>query len=235
MKSTRRRNLGVGAALAVAFLVVGILLTLPALSVADDKTEAQAIVGKAKATFDGFMADKNYEWLQNNLKNAKGIIIFPQVLKAGFIFGGSGGTGILVVRNEKTGDWSQPAFYTIGSVTFGLQIGGEAAEVIMMAMTQKAVDSLYTSSFKMGADTSIAMGPVGAGAKSNVVADFVSFAKSKGLYAGMNLEGSVVDVRDSLNNGYYGKKVSPLDIIVKKTVSNEGSASLRADLKKSTK
>jgi len=235
MKSKRRINLGVGAGLAMAFLVVGILLASPAAAVADDKTDAQGIVDKAKATFNGFMADKNYEWLQQNLKNAKGLIIYPQVLKAGFFFGGSGGTGILVVRDEKTGNWSQPAFYTIGSASFGLQIGGEAAEVIMMVMTQKAVDSLYTNSFKMGADTSVAMGPVGIGAKSNVVVDFISFAKSKGLYAGLNLEGSAVTVRASLNKGYYGKEVSPLDIIVKKAVSNEGSAPLLADLKKSVK
>jgi lipid-binding SYLF domain-containing protein len=202
---------------------------------ADDKTDAQVTVDKAKVTFNEFMADKEYAWIRENLKNAKGLVIFPQVLKAGFFLGGSGGTGILVVRDEKTGDWSQPAFYTIGSVSFGLQIGGEAAEVIMMAMSQKAIDSLYASSFKLGGDTSIALGPVGAGAKSNVTVDFFSFAKSKGLYAGLNLEGSVVSVRDSLNKGYYGKEVRPTDIIVKKAVSNKGSAQLRADLKKSTK
>jgi len=134
------------------------------------------------------------------------------------------------VRGEKKGDWSQPAFYTIGSATFGLQIGGEAAEVIVMAMSQKAVDSLLASSFKFGGDASVAAGPVGAGAKGNVTADFISFAKSRGLYAGINFEGSVVDVRESLNREYYGKEVSPVDIIIKKEVSNEGSEELRAAL-----
>jgi lipid-binding SYLF domain-containing protein len=105
----------------------------------------------------------------------------------------------------------------------------------MMAMSQKAIDSLFTSSFKLGGDTSVALGPVGAGAKGNVTADFISFAKSKGLYAGLNLEGSVVDVRDSLNKAYYGKEVPPVDIIVKKEVSNKGSAQLRDALKKAVK
>ena len=134
---------------------------------------------------------------------------------------------MLVARNEKTGKWSQPAFYTIGSVTFGLQIGGEAAEVIMMARTQRALDSLYSSSFKLGGDTSIAAGPVGAGAKSNVMTDFVSFARTKGAYAGVSLEGAVIKTRDGWNKAYYGKAVRPVDIIVKGAVSNPGSAELR--------
>jgi len=235
MENKGERALGMKTGMVLALFVVGIVLGSSALVVADDKADAQAIVDKAKVTFNTFMADKDYEWLQKNLKNVKGLVIYPQVLKAGFIFGGSGGTGILVVRDPQTGDWSQPAFYTVGSVTFGLQIGGEAAEVLVMAMTQKAVDSLLSGSFKLGGDTSIALGPVGTGADTNVKVDFYSFAKSKGLYAGLNLEGSVVSVRDGLNKGYYGKEVSPADIIVKKAVSNEGSAALLADLKKSAK
>ena len=140
-----------------------------------------------------------------------------------------------MVRDAKTGDWSQPAFYTIGSASFGLQIGGEDAEVIVMAMTQKAIDSLYTTSVKFGGDTSVAAGPYGIGAKANVTADFISFAKSKGLYAGLNLEGSAVDVRESLNKAYYGKAVTPVQIIVEKKVSNKGSAGLREALKKATR
>ncbi len=97
-----------------------------------------------------------------------------------------------MVRDATTGNWSQPAFYTVGSVTFGLQIGGEAAEVIMMIRTQKALDALYTTEFKLGGDASVSAGPVGVGAKANVTADIVSFAKSKGLFAGLNLEGSVL-------------------------------------------
>jgi len=214
-------------AVTVALLVAGAPLSVKA----DDKTEAQGIVDKAKVTLNGFMGDKDYTWLRENIKKAKGVLIYPQILKAGFIIGGSGGTGVLLVKDEKTGNWSQPAFYTVGTVSFGLQIGGEAAETVILVMTQKAVDSLYSSSVKLGGDLSVAVGPVGAGAKSNVMADFIAFSKSKGAYAGLNLEGSVVGVRDSLNQAYYGKKVSPVQIIVEKAVSNPGSAQLRADLK----
>jgi lipid-binding SYLF domain-containing protein len=219
----------------VLMVVVALLISGVTQARADDKSDARALVDKARITFQGFMNDKNYEYLHKNLKNVKGLLIYPQVLKAGFILGGSGGTGVLVVRDAKTGDWSQPAFYTIGSASVGFQIGGEAAEVIVMAMTQKAIDSLYTTSVKFGGDTSAAVGPYGAGAKANVTADFISYAKSKGLYAGLNLEGYVVDVRESLNKAYYGKEVTPVQIIVDKKVSNKGSAGLREALKKATK
>jgi len=199
---------------------------------AADQEDAQGIVDKSRATLSSFMRDKDYEWLHKNIKNAKGVVIYPQVLKAGFILGGSGGTGVLLARDSKTGEWSNPAFYTLGSVSFGLQIGGEAAEVVLLVMSQKGVDSLLTSKFKLGGDTSIALGPVGAGAKADVTADFISFAKSKGLYAGLNLDGSYVDVRDTLNKAYYGKEATPVDIIVKRSVSNKGAAPLIEELKK---
>ncbi len=213
-------------------VAVALLLTAVGSVVAADRGEAQGIVDRARVTFNDFMHDSHYTWLHENLKNARGVLIFPQVLKAGYIIGGSGGTGVLLVRDEKTCDWSEPAFYTVGSVTFGLQIGGQAAEVVMMAMNQKAIDSLLASSFKLGGDTSIAVGPVGAGAKANVTADFISFAKAKGLYAGLNLEGSVVDVRDGLNKAYYGRDVRPVDIVVKKDVDNGGARKLLATMKK---
>src|SRR5512139_3764171 len=217
--------------LAAALITAGMVIAAPAMAGAG-ASEAQGIVDKARVTFDDFMNDQSYTWLHENLKNAKGLLIFPQVLKAGFILGGSGGTGVLVLRDEKTCNWSEPAFYTLGSVTFGLQIGGESAEVLMMVMSQKAVDSLLASSFKLGGDASVALGPTGEGAKSNITADFISFAKSKGIYAGLNLEGSVVSVRDSINSYYYGREVRPADIIVKRDVENSGSRDLLTTLKK---
>ena len=159
---------------AVLFGTLVIGLTLPVSA-----AEEQDIVEKARITFESFMTDPNMAWLKENMHSAKGILIVPSLLKAGFVFGGSGGSGVLIVPDAKTGKWSDPAFYTIGSVSFGLQIGGEAAEVVMYLRTQKAVDSLLTSSAKLGGDTSISVGPVGAGAKSNVMADIFSFSRSK--------------------------------------------------------
>jgi len=226
-------KIGIFALASMALLALLIIGSTPVN--ATDASEAQGIVDKAKVTLDAFMRNKDYSWIHENLKNAKGILIYPQILKAGFILGGSGGTGVFLTNDQKGGDWSQPAFYTVGAVSFGLQIGGEAAETVILAMTQKAVDSLYTSSAKLGGDTSFAVGPVGAGAKSNVMADFIAFSMSKGAYLGLNLEGSVVKVRDSLNTAYYGKEVSPVQIIAQKKVSNKGSSELRSALKKAAK
>jgi lipid-binding SYLF domain-containing protein len=227
-----KKGSGTGLYVMVVLMALALLVTATTPVWADDKTEAQGIVVKADVTLNDFMSDKDYTWLRENIKNAKGVLIYPQVLKAGFFIGGSGGTGVLLVQDGKTRDWSQPAFYTVGTVSFGLQIGGEAAQTMILVMSQKAVDSLFTSSVKLGGDLSVAVGPVGAGAKSTVMADFIAFSKSKGAYAGLNLEGSVVAVRGSLNKAYYGKDVSPVQIIVEKKASNEESAQLRADLKK---
>jgi lipid-binding SYLF domain-containing protein len=235
MEKKKQRTINVGI-MVLTILVVGILFVSYTPAISADRGKAQALVDRARVTFSDFIRDPNYIWFRENIDHAAGVLIFPQVIKGGFIWGGSGGTGVLVVRNEKTGKWSGPAFYTIGSVTFGLQIGGEVSEVVILAMTRKAIDSLLSSSFKLGGDVSIALGPIGAGAKANadipnVTADFISFAKSKGLYAGLNLEGAVVAVRDSLNQAYYGKDVRPSNIVMKQDVNNRRSAELREALK----
>jgi len=212
----------------LAALAGFLLLGLSFQTTAAEPAEQQALVDKARLTFESYMRDENMSWLRDNLDQAKGLLIAPSVLKGGFIVGGSGGRGVLVVKDAKTGKWTQPGFYTLGSVTFGLQIGGEAAEVIMMVRSQKGIDKLLTTSFKLGGDTSVAVGPVGAGAKTSITADILSFARSKGAYAGANFEGAVIKTRDEWNQAYYGKPVRPTDIFVKHAVNNPGSADLRA-------
>ncbi len=233
------RVIKLGMVALAGLFVLSIFLGADRDASASDKSDAQSIVDKSRATFTDLVSDENYVWLRDYLKNAKAVLIFPQVLKGGFFLGGSGGTGVLLIRNDVTGNWSDPAFYTVGSVTFGLQFGGEAAEVIMVAESQKGVDSLLSSSVKLGGDVSVAIGPIGGGAKGavsipEVRADFVSFSRSKGLYGGLNLEGSVLQVRDSLNNAYYGKKVSPGDILLKKAGGEADADELRLVVEKAT-
>jgi lipid-binding SYLF domain-containing protein len=221
-------------------LTVLLVVGRPNTAMSSEKAEAQSLVDKSKGTLTDLMSDEHYTWLHEHLKSAKGVIIFPQILKAGFFLGGSGGTGVLLVRNESTGTWSDPAFYTLGSVTFGLQFGAEAAEVVMVAVNQKAIDSLLSSSVKLGGDVSIAVGPIGGGAKGSLTipevrADFVSFTKAKGLYGGLNLEGSVMQVRESLNRSYYGKEVTPKDILTRKAVGEAGANELRSVLEKASR
>jgi lipid-binding SYLF domain-containing protein len=215
-----------------AAMVLAQLIAFRAPVLASEATEAREIVDKAGTTFNSFMADKNYTWFHENVKKAKGLLIFPRVIRAGFFWGGSGGNGVFVARDEGTGEWSQPVFYTVGTVSFGLQIGAEEAEVVMLAMSRKAIDSLYASSFKFGGDIAVAAGPRGVGAEKVLTSDFISFAKAKGLYAGLNFEGSGIQVRDDLNKAYYGSNVRPLDVVVKKEVSNPASAVLLEALRK---
>jgi len=211
-----------------------IMLTITTLIVAligpvtaAEPVKQQMLVDQARIIFKSFMIDKNMYWFRDNMHQAKGFLIIPELLKGGWFVGGSGGRGVLVVKDEKTGDWSQPAFYTIGSVTLGLQFGGEKSEIIMVVFTEKGLKSLYSSSFKFGGDVSIAAGPVGGGAKTDITADFVSFVRSKGAFAGASMEGAVLKANYDWNQAYYGKAASPADIFVRKSVSNPGSTELR--------
>ena len=213
----------------IAIMTVGmVVFVIP--TKAEVAVEQQSLVDKARITFQSFMIDEHMAWFREDLHKAKGLLIVPSLLKAGFVLGGSGGSGVLLIKDAETNRWSQPAFYTIGSVTFGLQIGGEAAEVIMMVITQKGVDKLLKSSFKLGADASIGTGPIGGGAKTTVMGDIFSYVRSKGAYAGISLEGAVIATRDKWNEAYYGRAVTPSDILVKSSVSNLGSDELREDL-----
>ncbi len=197
-----------------------------------DSLEEQQLVEKAKHTVDSFMNDPTFNWFHKHAKDAKALVIIPQQLKAAFFLGVDGGSGVLVARDEETGKWSEPAFYVLGGLSFGAQFGGEASEVIIMAMTQGALEKLYSSSFKLGGDISYAVGPHGGagveGATSaNLNADFLSFSRSRGVYLGISLEGSLISVDDDANEAYYGKKVRPVDILVTKSVKNKHSDGLR--------
>jgi len=218
--------------LLLAAAVLAAFSAVPATAAASDRADAQATVTKANITFNSFMYDKNFTEMRKLSRSAKGIFIAPQVLKGAFVVGASGGTGVFLVRGEG-GRWTYPAFYTIGSVSFGFQIGGQASEVILLAMTDRGVTTLLQNSVKLGADVGIAAGPYGAGAQAataNISADILAFSRSKGLYGGISLDGAIVDVRDSLNRAYYGKSVTPTDILVKQNVSNAHADTLRASV-----
>jgi len=225
MNTTRRNFTLTGAAIAVA----AAFISLPAR--ADDASDAKGVVDKAVATVNAFAADKDFVTLPALLKKAKGVLVYPLIVEGGFIIGGSGGTGVLLVRDEKTGNFSAPAFYSMGGMSLGFLAGGAAAETMLVVNTQKALDSLLSTKMKLGGDASIVAGPKGAGATSTFVEDFVSYSKSKGAYANASLNGQVLAVRDSLNAAYYGKPVTPVDILVKQSVSNPGAAPLQAALK----
>ncbi len=238
MNMTKHSSLlGVAPSLALTiFLAVAMVISFAAPAVANDRQEARQLVEKAKLTLDNFMSDDHMGAFRDLLNKAQGVLIAPELYKGAFIVGASGGNAVLLVRDQKTGKWSEPAFYTIGGASFGLQIGGQASEVILLAMTDRGVTSFLGNSLKLGGDVGVAAGPVGIGvsaATANMSADILSFARSKGLYGGLSLDGAVVAVRSGLNEAYYGKAVSPADIFVRHDASNPQASALIEELSKS--
>jgi lipid-binding SYLF domain-containing protein len=219
----------------VILTVTAIIAALVTPVGAAESVKQQLLVDQARITFKSFMIDNNMAWFREHMHQAKGFLIIPELLQGAWFIGGSGGRGVLVVKDKNTGDWSQPAFYTIGSLSFGIQFGGEKSEIIMMVFSEKGLDRLYSSSVKFGGDASIAAGPVGGGAKADVMTDFVSFVRSKGAFAGISLEGAILKVNYDWDEAYYGQKVSPIGIIKQKLVSNPGSAELRNTIRDALK
>jgi lipid-binding SYLF domain-containing protein len=207
------KNIRIGLALCAAFFAA-------ALATAKDPTRQDAVkeINGATKALDHFIADPNMTGFREQAKQAKGLLICGTIMKAGFIIGGSGGRCVFVAKSDS--GYTGPAFYTMGTGGIGFQAGFEKSEIILLAMTQKAVDSLMTSSFKVGGGASVAAGPVGTGAAANA-SDFLSYSRSKGLYGGVDVNGSVINVTEDYNKVYYGKPVTPIDIIVKGEVHSK--------------
>ena len=195
--------------------------------------DQQVLVDQATTTLNNFMRDPEMKWLQQNIGRAKAVLISPEIVKAGFIIGGSGGRAVLVAKNG--GKWVGPAFYNLATASIGFQAGVAASEMVTLVMTDKGMNSLMASTFKFGGDASVAAGPVGAGAKSDVTADLIAFSRSKGVYGGLNLDGTVVNSNSDWDKAYYGKPVLPPDILMKNAASNKGADKLLAEVSKVAK
>lgn len=215
----------------LAWLLTTSLFTTGAFG--STKTDAENLIDQATTVVTGFAADPDLSWFRDKVKEAKAVLIIPQSIQGAFFIGGSGGSGALLSQDTASGAWGYPAFYTIGSLSIGLQFGGEASEVILLVMTERGMEKLLTSSFKLGADITLAAGPVGGGA-SAVTADILSYARSKGAFAGFSLSGAVVKTKDKFNEAYYGQAVSPTDILIRKSVSNPHADKLRQEIDKAT-
>jgi SH3 domain-containing YSC84-like protein 1 len=184
------------------------------------QADPQAHIAASETTLSNFLRDPDMDWLQRNFGRAKAVIITPEIVKVGFIFGGSGGRALVVARDPASGKWIGPAFYAMATASVGFQAGVSVAEGVTLVMTDKGFNSLLATSFKIGGDASVAAGPVGAGARSDIVADLITFNRAKGVYGGLNLDGTVVTASDDWNASFYGKKVLPPDILVRASVRN---------------
>lgn len=196
-------------------------------------SEAQQLVDKAKLTAEKMLNDPQLGTLRTWMKSAKAVLIVPSFLKAGFIIGGAGGSGVLLAR-DAGGNWSSPAFYTIGEGSFGLQAGVQDAEMILVVMTDKGLNSLISSEVKLGADASIAVGEIGVGVEGATTAglgkDILSYSKTSGIYGGVSVEGAWVRARESLNAEYYGKTATPRAVVLERQFNNNGANELRGTL-----
>jgi SH3 domain-containing YSC84-like protein 1 len=169
---------------------------------------------KAAKVFREIMDTPDKGIPQDLVENAECVAVFPSVIKAGFIFGGRGGRGVASCRTSS--DWSAPAYFTLGGGSFGLQIGAQSTDFILLFMNKDGLDSLLSDEFTLGADASVAAGPVGrqAGASTDLKlnAKILSYSRSKGLFAGLELKGVVIkpdkdDMRDVYGEGVTAKEV----------------------------
>lgn len=147
------------------------------------------------------------------LKKCSGVVIIRQY-NAGFIFGAKVGYGVALKKNKKTGEWSAPSFVSSADANFGLQVGGQAVDAIFLIMNKSGVESLLKVKCKLGANASVAAGPYGrdAGFKMGPDTAFLVYARARGFYGGLTLEGGVITQDNRANRKFYGKKVTVKEI-----------------------
>jgi lipid-binding SYLF domain-containing protein len=178
---------------------------------------------------------------QDLLDKARCVIVMPSVIKAAFIVGGSYGRGTMVCRTGKTfsGPWGAPAMYALEGGSIGFQIGGEATDFVFLVMNNRGVDSLLHSKVKLGADASIAAGPVGRAAAADTDAylrsEILSYSRARGVFAGVSLEGSTLRPDNGANRDLYGHSVTATQIIRESEVEPPAAAhDLIAELQKAS-
>jgi lipid-binding SYLF domain-containing protein len=219
-----KRSLVAGAALLTA-----VAFSVPAANAA---TGEQDTVNHAFGTLQDLRHDKEFGNARELMHTARAVLIAPRIFKAGFFFGGEGGNAVLMVRG--THGWSDPAFYTVASASFGLQIGAQQSEMVMFVMSDRALQALMQDKFKIGANAGIAVATLGSTVEgattAHAGADLIVWASSAGAYAGISLDGSVVAPRREADAEYYGKAVSSSDIVLRHAVRNPAAGELRREL-----
>ena len=163
------------------------------------------------------------------LNKADCVIVFPSVKKAAFVVGASYGRGVMTCRSGENfrGPWSAPAFFALEGGSFGLQIGGQATDFMLLVMNEKGAKSVMTSKVKLGGDASVAAGPVGraTSAETDIVmnAEILSWSRNKGIFAGISLEGSTLRSDDDANKNLYRKDLDAKQIILQGQVKTPPS------------
>jgi len=211
----------------IRFVIAAMLALLPLAARA--QTEQQTLVDRATLAVQEMLGEDANSDARSLMRRARGAMVCPRVFKAGFIFGGEGGGCVMVGRLQS--GWTPPAFYGMGAGSFGLQIGIQDAEVLFIILTEKGLHALLDSQFKIGADAGIAFATLGAGVAGSTTAalraDVVAYARSRGLYIGISLDGSLISQRGDWNQVYYGRPMAAQQIVLQGDGSNPGAEPLR--------
>ena len=192
-------------------LVLALAFCLPTafLFAADEDTKANKRVESAATVLDEIQGAPDQGIPEEVLGSAECVAVVPTLLKGGFVVGGRYGKGVASCRTPK--GWSAPAFFTVGGGSFGLQIGGEAVDLVMLIMNKDGMKNLLSSNFKLGADASAAAGPVGRHASANtdwkMRAQVLTYSRARGAFAGLELVGAVIKQDKDSTRDFYGRMV----------------------------
>jgi SH3 domain-containing YSC84-like protein 1 len=215
---------------ALATTVVAAALSQTACSPTSTQTEQQSLVDRATLTVQDMMTQNVSQDPKSLLRRAKAVMVCPRIFKAGFFFGGEGGNCVLLAR-AGNGTWSYPAFYTIGSGSFGLQFGIVDNQLLMLIMTEKGLNAVLDSQIKLGANAGIAIATIGAGIQGSTTTavgpDIIAFAASRGLFGGIALEGSLMSSDSHANQSYYGQPLATRQLVMQMQGSNPGADPIR--------
>lgn len=190
----------------------------PPPKAADDISDQKELLAKAQSTLESMLSNPDYPSLLSLATRAKAILIVPRMLKLSFFLGGHGGSGVLLARGGSDNKWSNPAFYTIGGINYGFQLGGQSSELILTVMSEKGLRALLDHELTLGADAGASIGTVGRGAHAATGlgqdADVYAFARSEGLYVGISLDGTVITPDTGWDEAFYGKGATPEAILI---------------------
>ena len=213
---------------AAAGIVLFIALVNPALTVNAEDNKWSRLVEESGLVLNQIqqMPDQNIP--ENLLRDCSAIAIFPNTISAGLGIGGKYGQGIIMVRDDKSRKWSAPALFTIAGGSWGLQIGGQATDFVLLIMNRRSVDGILDGKFKLGADASVAGGPVGRAAEAStdiqLKGGILSYSRSRGLFAGVKLEGAVIAQHWDGDKELYGKSLSAREILLENKANIPDSA-----------
>jgi lipid-binding SYLF domain-containing protein len=179
------------------------------------QSSQQVTVDGARKVLNDLRHDKAFGNAKELMRQARAVFIVPKLIKGGFIVGGEGGEGVLMVHNK--GGWSAPAFFAIGAASFGLQAGLQQSELIMLIMTQKGLDGVLRDNFKIGAQAGIAVVTLGSGVEGAIGGasppDIVVWSSSTGLYGGLTVDGSVIRAEPNMDSEFYGHSITSHDVL----------------------